>query len=92
MINSIVSALGQATSAAFTWFGDMVSSTGTLSLIVTAIIICLVFRFLIRPLVGQAMSDGVRAIRGRDLTELKRESYQSSIVANNARADYYNKR
>lgn len=67
MITSIVNSLGQATSAVFTWFGNLVSSTGTLSLIITAILICLVFRFLIRPLVGQAMSDGVKSLRKEDL-------------------------
>lgn len=92
MINNIIASLGNATAAAFTWFSTMVGSTGTLSLIITAIVICLVFRFLIRPLVGQSVSDGVRAIRGRDDSQLRRDSYNATIEARNAQRDYYNSR
>lgn len=92
MASQIISSLGTAVSACFDWLSTFFSSTGTTAIFITCFVILLVFRFLIRPLVGQSVSDGVRGIRGRDDSQLRRDSYNATIEARNAQRDYYNSR
>lgn len=92
MASQIISMLGTSLSTCFDWLSTFFTSTGTIGIYITCFIMLLVFRFLIRPLVGQSVSDGVRSIRGRDDSQLRRDSYNATIEARNAQRDYYNRR
>ena len=54
MASQIISSLGTAVAACFDWLSTFFSSTGTTAIFITCFVILLVFRFLIRPLVGQS--------------------------------------
>lgn len=80
MIANIIGMLGSAISAVLDWFSRITFASGTIPLITTGIMISLVFRFLIKPFVGQASSDAVRSIRGQDPYGFKADSQMTSAA------------
>lgn len=80
MIANIVGMLGSAVSSVFDWFSRITLQTGAIPLIITAIMITLVFRFLIQPFVGQASSDAVSSIKGRDPYGIKADTQISAAA------------
>lgn len=59
--------LGNAVTAVFGWFEDIIGSvSGALIWVITGIVLTMIFRYLLRPLIGTAMSDSVKGIVRKD--------------------------
>lgn len=60
MLMPINNVITQAISSVVAWFGQITESTGQLAMIMTFISIMVIYRFLLKPLLGGAGSDSVK--------------------------------
>lgn len=66
MVAQIIASLGTAVAACFEWLSTFFNSVGALSLFVTVVIILLVYRFLLRPIMGaSAGSDSAKPSKSK---------------------------
>lgn len=64
MLMPINTAIGQCISAVVGWFTSITTSTLQITMIVTFISIAIIYRFLLKPLLGGSASDSVgRAVK-----------------------------
>ena len=66
MVSQIITSLGTAVAACFEWLSTFFNSVGALSLFITVVIILLVYRFLLRPIMGvSAGSDSAKPSKSK---------------------------
>ena len=67
MIGQIMSSISQSISACLVWMSNVYENiSGVVTFIICAFVIITLVRYLIKPLVGYASSDMVKAVRGKN--------------------------